>query len=144
MLKTLINPVAPGGSTPADHVIDLTFGTQINNIVYTPPSLPTLLNIINGGTYDSNFTKAEHTFILNLKADEVVELRIHGAAHGITHPFHIHGHAFDVVQSVNYKNPAGLAIVFAEVPRDFRDGPKSGIVTLQYLDLCPAYDVLPA
>ncbi|KAJ7141362.1 laccase 16 [Mycena epipterygia] len=186
---TLINPGAPGGDAPADHVIDLSFGTagsgtwQINNIVYTPPSLPTLLNIINGGAYDSNFTKAEHTFIL--KADEVVELRIHGAAHGITHPFHLHGHAFDVVQSasgpVNYKNPprrdvvgvsdggviirfradnpgpwflhchidwhleAGLAVVFAEAPKDFSgDGPKSGIISQQYLDLCPAYNALPA
>ncbi|KAJ7115459.1 Cupredoxin [Mycena epipterygia] len=159
-----------GGSAPADHVIDLTFGTvgsgtwQINNIDYTPPSLPTLLTIINGGTYDSNFTKTEHTCA------------------GITHPFHLQGHAFDVVQCasgpVNYKNPprrdvvgvsdggviiwfragpwflhchidlhleAGLAVVLAEAPNDFRgDGPKSGIVTQQYLDLCSAYNALPA
>ncbi|KAJ7147917.1 laccase 17 [Mycena crocata] len=185
---TLLNPGAPGGEAPADHVIDLQFGTagsgtwQINNVVYEPPKLPTLLNIINGGFYDSNYTKPEHTFIL--QPDEVVELRIHGAAHGITHPFHLHGHAFDVIKSasgpVNYKNPprrdvvavsdggviirfradnpgpwflhchidwhleAGLAVVFAEAPREFamKDGPKSGIVTPQYLDLCPAYNAL--
>ncbi|KAJ7155816.1 laccase [Mycena filopes] len=187
LLKTLINPGAPSGDAPADHIIDLQFGTagsgtwQINNIVYTPPSLPTLLNMINGGFYDANYTTAEHTFIL--QPDEVVELRIHGSANGITHPFHLHGHAFDVVKSasgpVNYKNPprrdvigvsdggviirfradnpgpwflhchidwhleAGLAVVFAEAPRQFKEGPKSGIVSQQYLDLCPAYNALP-
>ncbi|KAJ6481559.1 laccase [Mycena vitilis] len=185
-LKTLIDPGAPGGDAPADHVIDLQFGTagpglwQINGLSYVPPTLPTLLNMINGGNMSANYTKAEHTFIL--QPNEVVELRIHGSANGITHPFHLHGHAFDIVQSasgpVNYKNPprrdvigveaggvvirfradnpgpwflhchidwhleAGLAVVFAEAPNDFRDGPKSGIVSQQYLDLCPAYNAL--
>ncbi|KAJ7169229.1 laccase [Mycena crocata] len=160
---TLINPGAPGGEAPADHVIDLQFGTagsgtwEINNVVYEPPRLPTLLNIINGGFWDANYTKPEHT-----------------------------GHAFDVIKSasgpVNYKNPprrdvvavsdggviirfradnpgpwflhchidwhleAGLAVVFAEAPREFamKDGAKSGIVSQQFLDLCPAYNALPA
>ncbi|KAJ7342643.1 laccase 17 [Mycena albidolilacea] len=112
-LATLINPGAPGGSAPADHVIDLNFGTagsgtwEINGVVYTPPDLPTLLKIMNGATTASDFNVSEHTFILT--QNEVVELRIHGSNHGITHPFHLHGHAFDVVQSasgpVNYVNP---------------------------------------
>ncbi|KAJ6562302.1 laccase 16, partial [Mycena capillaripes] len=173
---TLIDPGAPGGSAPADHTIDLQFGTlwEINGISYVPPSLPTLLKMINGGDIAANYSATEHTFIL--KPNEVVELRIHGSANGITHPFHLHGHAFDIVQSssgpVNYKNPprrdvigvsagadnpgpwflhchidwhleAGLAVVFAEAPDDFRTGPKSGIITQQYLDLCPAYNALP-
>ncbi|KAJ7469023.1 laccase [Mycena latifolia] len=188
-LATLINPGAPGGSAPADHIIDLAFdaagaGTwEINGIVYTPPSLPTLLNIINGGTVASDFTVGEHTFIL--VPDEVVELRISGANHGITHPFHLHGHAFDIIQSAtggppNYVNPprrdvvgvdsngviirfradnpgpwflhchidwhleAGLAVVFAESPAEIREGPKSNIITPQWLDLCPAYNALPS
>ncbi|KAJ6536410.1 laccase [Mycena vulgaris] len=187
-LATLINPGAPGGSAPADHIIDLNFdaagpGTwEINGIVYTPPSLPTLLSIINGATVASDFTVGEHTFIL--VPNEVVELRIHGAAHGITHPFHLHGHAFDVIKSaagpINYVNPprrdvvaveaggviirfradnpgpwflhchidwhleAGLAVVFAEAPTDIRSGPKSDIITPQWLDLCPKYNALPA
>ncbi|KAJ6596228.1 laccase 17 [Mycena vulgaris] len=187
-LATLINPGAPGGSAPADHVIDLSFDTagkgtwEINGIVYTPPSLPTLLSIINGATVASDFTVGEHTFIL--VPNEVVELRIHGSAHGITHPFHLHGHAFDVIQSaqgpVNYVNPprrdvvgveaggviirfradnpgpwflhchidwhleAGLAVVFAESPEAIREGSKSNIITPQWLDLCPAYNALPA
>ncbi|KAJ6536429.1 laccase 16 [Mycena vulgaris] len=121
-LATLINPGAPGGSAPADHIIDLNFdaagpGTwEINGIVYTPPSLPTLLSIINGATVASNFTVGEHTFIL--VPNEVVELRIHGAAHGITHPFHLHGHAFDVIKSaagpINYVNPPRRDVVAVE------------------------------
>ncbi|KAK7053710.1 Cupredoxin [Favolaschia claudopus] len=121
-LATLINPGAPGGSAPADHVIDLDFDTagngiwEINGIVYTPPDLPTLLKIINGATVASDFTVSEHTFIL--QQNEVVELRIHGSDHGITHPFHLHGHAFDVVQSasgpVNYKNPPRRDVVAVE------------------------------
>ncbi|KAF7300988.1 Laccase 17 [Mycena indigotica] len=112
-LQTLIDPGAPGGSAPADHVIDLQFdeagkGTwEINGISYVPPDLPTLLKIINGATVESDFNVSEHTFVL--KNQEVVELRIHGADHGITHPFHLHGHAFDIVQSasgpVNFVNP---------------------------------------
>ncbi|KAJ7062590.1 laccase 17 [Mycena amicta] len=112
-LQTLINPGAPGGSAPADHVIDLTFGTagkglwEINGISYVSPTLPTLLEIINGATNDSDFSTTEHTFVL--KHNEVVELRIKGSDHGITHPFHLHGHAFDIVQSTagptNYVNP---------------------------------------
>ncbi|KAJ7683829.1 Cupredoxin, partial [Mycena rosella] len=121
-LATLINPGAPGGSAPADHVIDLSFDTagsgiwEINGIVYTPPTLPTLLTIINGGTTASDFNVSEHTFIL--VQNEVVELRIHGAQHGITHPFHLHGHAFDIVQSaagpVNYVNPPRRDVIGVE------------------------------
>lgn len=46
---------------------------------------------------------------------------------------------------IDWHLEAGLAVVFAEAPTEFRgDGPKSGIITPQYLDLCPAYNALPA
>ncbi|KAF7341772.1 Multicopper oxidase [Mycena sanguinolenta] len=112
-LQTLINPGAPGGSAPADRTIDLDFDAagnglwEINGVSYVPPDLPTLLKIINGATTPSDFNVTENTFVL--ERNQVVELRIHGADHGITHPFHLHGHAFDVVQSAsgptNYVNP---------------------------------------
>ncbi|KAJ7165684.1 laccase 17 [Mycena crocata] len=121
-LQTLINPGAPGGRAPADHVIDLDFNAagkgvwEINGITYVPPNLPTLLTIINGGTTASAFNTSEHTFIL--VQNEVVELRIHGSQHGITHPFHLHGHAFDIVQSasgpVNYVNPPRRDVIAVE------------------------------
>ncbi|KAJ6578250.1 Cupredoxin [Mycena capillaripes] len=110
---TLIDPGAPGGDAPADHRLNLTFASPgdgvwaINGEVYVPPTLPTLLKIINGATVASDFNTSEHTFILNL--NEVVELEIHGSDLGITHPFHLHGHAFDIVKSAsgpfNYVNP---------------------------------------
>ncbi|KAJ7683845.1 Cupredoxin, partial [Mycena rosella] len=111
--QTLVDPGAPGGDAPADHRLNLTFTSpadgvwEINGEVYTPPTLPTLLKIINGATVASDFNTSEHTFIL--KENEVVELEIHGSDLGITHPFHLHGHAFDIVKSssgpFNYVNP---------------------------------------
>ncbi|KAJ6550230.1 laccase 16 [Mycena capillaripes] len=127
-LATLVNPGAPGGDAPADHVITLDFNAvsgnlyitctiwEINGIVYTPPTLPTLLKIFNGATVATDFNVSEHTFILN--QNEVVELQIHGADHGITHPFHLHGHAFDIVKSAsgpfNYVNPPRRDVIAVE------------------------------
>jgi iron transport multicopper oxidase len=49
----------------------------INGEVYVPPTLPTLLKIINGATVADDFNTSEHTFIL--KQNEIVELEIHGS-----------------------------------------------------------------
>nr|BAU94254.1 laccase [Pholiota microspora] len=122
-LAALINPGAPGGNAPADRSIDLNFGMdvksgrlmwEINDISYLPPDLPTLLNIIaNGFTSEANFTTTEHTFVID--RNEVIELVIHGSPNGHTHPFHLHGHAFDIVQSMqgpaNFKNPPRRDVV---------------------------------
>ncbi|KAF9482102.1 laccase 16 [Pholiota conissans] len=126
-LAALVNPGAPGGSAPADRSIDLKFSEQvkngkltwdINDISYLPPDLPTLLNIMaNGITSEANFTATEHTFVI--ERNEVVELVIHGSSHGHIHPFHLHGHAFDVVQSMqgpaNYINPPRRDVVGSTV-----------------------------
>ncbi|KIJ36674.1 multicopper oxidase [Sphaerobolus stellatus SS14] len=117
-LRAIGLPV-PGGSGPADRTIDLDFtqskddqgGVEwtINGIKYLPPDLPTLLNIMaNNFTLESDFTKSEHTFVLN--RNDVIDLVIHGSSHGIIHPFHLHGHAFHVIESndgggPNYVNP---------------------------------------
>ncbi|KAJ7124460.1 laccase 17 [Mycena epipterygia] len=125
-LATLVDPGAPNGANPADHIIDLKFDTvwEINGIVYTPPTLPTLLKIINGATVTSDFNISEHTFVL--KKDEVVQLNIHGSDHGIKHPFHLQfvlstslsGHAFDIVQSAsgppNFINPPRRDVISVE------------------------------
>ncbi|KAJ6579664.1 laccase [Mycena vulgaris] len=107
----------PGGAAPLQE-FELAFDAiwEINGIVYTPPTLPTLLKIINGATVASDFNVSEHTFIL--VKDEVVELHIHGSDHGITHPFHLHGHAFDIVKSAsgptNYVNPPRRDVIGVE------------------------------
>ncbi|KAF8155412.1 laccase 17 [Crassisporium funariophilum] len=123
LLAPLENPGAPGGNSPATKTIDLQFTRStdnnglkwtINGIKYHSPSLPTLLNIMaNGFTFESNFTTTEHTLVLN--HNEIIDLVIHGSANGHVHPFHLHGHAFDVVQSMqgppNYVNPPRRDVV---------------------------------
>jgi len=81
---------APGGSGPADHIIDLNFTKDkdnndavtwlVNGIRYESPSVPTLLQILSGARLATDFAEEEHTIIL--AKDEVVELRIHGSANG--------------------------------------------------------------
>jgi len=122
MLATLVDPGAPNGANPPDQVIDLKFNAagdgiwEINGIVYTPPTLPTLLKIINGATVVSDFNISEHTFIL--QKNQVIQLNIHGSDHGIKHPFHLHGHAFDIVQSAmgppNFVNPPRRDVISVE------------------------------
>ncbi|KAJ7124445.1 hypothetical protein C8R44DRAFT_734926 [Mycena epipterygia] len=126
MLHTLVDPGAPNGANPPDQVIDLKFNAvwEISGIVYTPPTLPTLLKIINGATVVSDFNISEHTFIL--QKNEVVQLNIHGSDHGIKHPFHLQfvlsnsdsGHAFDIVQSaqgpLNFVNPPRRDVIAVE------------------------------
>ncbi|KAF8918129.1 laccase [Mucidula mucida] len=125
LLVPLFNPEAPGGAGPADHSIDLKFqeevnGTTgdriwtINGLSYISPDLPTLLNILsNNFTGMSSFAPNENTFVLNF--NETVELVIHGSAGGHTHPFHLHGHAFSIVQGMdgpkNFVNPPQRDVV---------------------------------
>jgi len=124
-LHPTINPGAPGGSGPADVVIDLDFDKGvdanksvawfINGIQYIPPTIPTLLNIVAfGATTAADFEESEHTFVVG--RNQVVEVHIKGALNGITHPFHLHGHTFDVIQSsdgggLNYVNPPRRDVV---------------------------------
>ncbi|KJA25106.1 multicopper oxidase [Hypholoma sublateritium FD-334 SS-4] len=122
-LAALVNPGAPGGSAPADRSIDINFGMQvkngrlmweINDISYLPPDLPTLLNIIaNGFTSPDNFTTTEDTFVID--RNEVIELVIHGSPNGRLSFSSLHGHAFDVVQSMqgplNFVNPPRRDVV---------------------------------
>ncbi|KAG8698417.1 hypothetical protein FRC09_007244, partial [Ceratobasidium sp. 395] len=114
-LKPVENPGAPGGNRPADVVIDLKYGGvsggktgwQVNGSQYKAPSLPTLLAILSkNATTSADFAPSENTFVLPF--NKVVELRIQGSSQGFKHPWHLHGHAFDVIQHegpANYVNP---------------------------------------
>ncbi|QRV98313.1 Multicopper oxidase [Ceratobasidium sp. AG-Ba] len=108
-LKPLIAPGAPGGSAPADINIDLAFGGggkaiwQVNNSQYKPPKMPTLLKIMGG---NDTFEKSENT--IKLAPNKTVQVVIHGSSGGFQHPWHLHGHTFDIIQNngaVNYVNP---------------------------------------
>jgi iron transport multicopper oxidase len=89
-LHELNSAGAPGGSGPADHIIDLDFTRDkddndavtwtVNGIRYESPSAPTLLQILSGARLATDFAEEEHTIIL--AKDEVIELRIHGSSNG--------------------------------------------------------------
>ncbi|KAF5334245.1 hypothetical protein D9758_017096 [Tetrapyrgos nigripes] len=114
-LVPLVNPGAPGGSAPADVVLDLVLGFngtgfQINGTQFVPPNeLPVLLQILSGKKKAQELLPAGSVYGLPL--GKTIEIRLFGAgAPGGPHPFHLHGHAFDVVQGLNqdqpnYKNP---------------------------------------
>ncbi|KAJ1303878.1 hypothetical protein OPQ81_008292 [Rhizoctonia solani] len=123
----LIPLESPGacGSLPYEkvHVYNLTFGLgpaagkwNINGITYTPPSVPTLLKILadKDGVTQSDFSTSENTVIL--PKNECIEFNIKGISGlNITHPMHLHGHTFDVVQfgnnAPNYVDPPRRDVV---------------------------------
>ncbi|CAE6492618.1 unnamed protein product [Rhizoctonia solani] len=121
LLKPVENPGAPGGSAPADVVIDLKYGGvsggatgwQVNDSQYKSPSLPTLLKILsNNASTNADFARSENTIVLPY--NKVIELQIHGSSNGFFHPWHLHGHAFDIVENggaVNYVNPPRKDVV---------------------------------
>ncbi|KAF7358305.1 Laccase-2 [Mycena venus] len=120
----LMHPIAsegPGnlGSKPADKTIVLNI-TQpnapffdINGISYLSPSLPVLLQLLSGASQPTDFLPSEQLHVhalcpkLLLPSDSIVDITIPGAG---DHPFHLHGHNFDVVLGTdatvpNYVNP---------------------------------------
>ncbi|KAF8074135.1 laccase [Lyophyllum atratum] len=122
LLVPLENPGAPGGNSPPDRTIDLQFQNGVdgqtewtfNGIRYESPDIPTLMNIIvNGYATEADFDPSEHTYVLD--RDQIIDLVIHGSAGGHVHPFHLHGHAFDIIQGMsgpaNYFNPPRRDVV---------------------------------
>jgi len=117
-LHPLENPGAPGlpHAGGADVVLNLKLGMTKNSTKFTmngaefiPPSVPVLLQILSGTR------SAKHLLpkgsVYTLPPNKVIEVSIppHGALGG-PHPFHLHGHAFDVIRSAgsttyNYANP---------------------------------------
>ncbi|KAJ7227816.1 Cu-oxidase-domain-containing protein [Mycena haematopus] len=80
---------------------------EINNISYIPPTVPTLIKVLEGKTQESDFNVTENTFIFPANKTIQVEI-IDEADEG--HPFHLHGMNFWVVKSngsdiINTVNP---------------------------------------
>lgn len=68
-----------------------------NNVTYTPPKVPTLYTVMSSGNMADNaaiYGSNTNTFVL--QADEVVEIVLNNMDPGL-HPFHLHGHNFQVV-----------------------------------------------
>lgn len=77
-----------------------------NNQTYRPPLVPTLMTVLSSGDLASNpaiYGSNTNTFVLN--HNEVIELVVNNYDDN-KHPFHLHGHNFQIVhQSPPYEEP---------------------------------------
>ncbi|KAG1766796.1 laccase [Suillus occidentalis] len=122
-LHALIDPGAPGipeygkADINLNLSVTITNGTfYVNNVTFKPPTVPVLLQILSGAQEPSQLLPNGSVIVLG--ANKVVELTLSTTGPGGPHPIHLHGHAFDVVQSAgnktfNYVNPVRRDVVNA-------------------------------
>ncbi|THU93994.1 laccase [Dendrothele bispora CBS 962.96] len=119
-LVPLENPGAPGEPEVGgvDVAINLAFtfdgNFQVNGAQFVPPSVPVLLQILSGAQTADTLLPEGSVFPLPL--DSTIELSMPAGIVGGPHPFHLHGHTFDVVRSAgsstyNYVNPPRRDVV---------------------------------
>ncbi|KAH9968478.1 Steccherinum Ochraceum laccase obtained By multi crystals composite data collection technique [Lactifluus volemus] len=103
-LHPLKRTPVPGKPTPggADINIKLQIGLgpngfTVNGVSFEPPSVPVLLQILNGTQKASDLLPAGSVY--GLEANKSVEITIPAFAIAGPHPIHLHGHAFHVVRS---------------------------------------------
>ncbi|KAG0701905.1 laccase [Suillus ampliporus] len=100
----------------ADVKLNLVLGTNesnfnflINDVQYTSPSIPVLLQLLSGDMSASQL--APNGSVYTLAGNRVIEISWNpDNSPGRPHPFHLHGHSFAVVRSAgstsyNYVNP---------------------------------------
>ncbi|KAF9049324.1 laccase [Hymenopellis radicata] len=95
-LHPLESPGAPGTATPggADVVLNMTLGFSggrftINGVSFIPPTMPVLLQILSGAQTAQDLLPSGSVY--TLPPNKVIEVNLH--------PFHLHGHTFDVVKT---------------------------------------------
>ncbi|KAJ3885618.1 laccase 1 [Lentinula edodes] len=118
------NPGAPGNATSNGVDVDLNLVLsfvggrfEINGVSFVPPTVPVLLQILSGATTAAELLPSGSVYTLPLNS--VIQLSFNTvavAAVGGPHPFHLHGHTFDVVRSAgsteyNYINPPRRDVV---------------------------------
>ncbi|KAK6369278.1 uncharacterized protein PV06_08474 [Exophiala oligosperma] len=70
----------------------------LNNITYTKPKVPTLYTVMSAGDLATNeLVYGEYTHPMVLKHNEVVQIVLNNQDGG-AHPFHLHGHQFQVIE----------------------------------------------
>jgi len=124
-LRPLEDPGAPG--TPVVGGADITLNLElvltmsppirflINNATFSPPTFPVLLQILSGTQKATDLLPKGSVY--TLPRNKVVEISIPTmGAPGGPHPFHMHGHHFDVIRSAgtgeyNFKNPVRRDVV---------------------------------
>ncbi|KAF9461174.1 laccase 2 precursor [Collybia nuda] len=129
-LHPLSKPGAPGlpAAGGADVALNLdiaflpdTLKFSINGATFSPPTSPVLLQILSGAKTAQELMPAGSVYVL--PPNKVIEISIPGGSPGSPHPFHLHGHAFDVVRSAgssvyNYANPVRRDVVSAGLAGD--------------------------
>jgi len=111
MDDALMHPIAsegPGnlGSGPPDFAMTLNIAQpnpplfDINGISYVSPSLPVLLQLLSGAAKPTDFMPSDQVIVLPTNA--IVDISIPGTG---AHPFHLHGHNFDVILETNATVP---------------------------------------
>ncbi|KAH8818673.1 laccase [Flagelloscypha sp. PMI_526] len=125
-LTPLENAGAPGihvrGSADVVHTLDMAFvgsslSFTIDGATFTPPTVPVLTQILSGSLTAQELLP-EGSFI-EISQGDIVEINLpvsNVAAVGGPHPFHLHGHTFDVIRSAgstsdNYDNPPRRDVV---------------------------------
>ncbi|KAK0207895.1 laccase 1 AVT [Desarmillaria ectypa] len=118
-LHPLESPGAPGKPYPggADLVLNFTLGYNaaanvflMNGVQFVPPTVPVLLQILSGTQRAQDLLPPGSVYGLPL--NKTIEVNLFGGqAIDGPHPFHLHGHSFDVVKSAdsdtyNFKDPA--------------------------------------
>nr|BAI66147.1 laccase [Pleurotus salmoneostramineus] len=86
----------------------------INGHPYTSPTSPVLLQIMSGASSATDLLPEGAVYVL--PPNKVIELSIPALQIGQPHPFHLHGHAFDVIRSAgstnyNFVNPPRRDVV---------------------------------
>ncbi|SJL16420.1 probable Laccase-2 [Armillaria ostoyae] len=122
-LHPLENPGAPGlpQAGRADIMLNLALAFDFNNFrftvngaSFTPPTAPVLLQILSGDNSAQNLLPSGSVY--TLPPNKVIEISVPALALGGPHPFHLHGHTFDIVRSAgsteyNYANPVHCDVV---------------------------------
>nr|URA30353.1 laccase [Flammulina elastica] len=100
---------APGAPVPggADVVLNMTLGFKpetgeftMNGEVFVPPTIPVLLQVLSGAKLAQELLPEGSVYGLPLNRTIEINL-LGGDAPGSPHPFHLHGHVFDVVKSAD-------------------------------------------
>ncbi|KAG7087756.1 hypothetical protein E1B28_013697 [Marasmius oreades] len=118
------NPSAPGAPSVdgADVDMNLALGYDqnqrkftVNGAVYVPPTVPVLLQILNGTKRPEELLPSASIILIPANKTIQVSLPV-GNAPGAPHPMHLHGHPFSVVRSAgsemyNFVNPVRRDVV---------------------------------
>ncbi|KAG1816897.1 laccase [Suillus variegatus] len=135
--ETSLHPLCPPSSRllqEPDVKLDLVLGKNlsnfnflINNVQYTSPSIPVLLQLLSGAVTAADLVP--NGSVYTLPRNKVIELTFNpdNSPRG-PHPFHLHGHSFAVIRSAgssvyNYVNPVMRDTVTTGNTSDHNPGP---------------------